>query len=61
MEVATTEYANGVAQKKMEKFRAYDSYEKSFRDYANLLENSPRYQHVIAIGQDAAGFARGPQ
>jgi flagellar protein FlgJ len=61
VEVATTEYVNGVAQKKMEKFRAYDSYEESFRDYANLLKNNPRYQNVIASAQDATGFARGLQ
>ena len=61
VEVATTEYVNGVAQKKMEKFRAYDSYADSFRDYANLLKNNPRYQNVIANGKDAAGFAQGLQ
>lgn len=61
VEVATTEYVNGVAQKRMEKFRAYDSYEESFRDYGNPLKNNPRYQNVIASGQDAAGFARGLQ
>jgi flagellar protein FlgJ len=32
--VATTEYVNGLAQKKLEKFWAYDSYEESLRDYA---------------------------
>lgn len=61
VEVATTEYVNGVAQKKMEKFRAYNSYADSFRDYANLLKNNPRYQNVIASGKDAAGFAQGLQ
>jgi flagellar protein FlgJ len=61
VEVATTEYVNGVAQKKMEKFRAYDSYGDSFRDYANLLKNNPRYQNVIASGKDASAFAHGLQ
>jgi len=61
VEVATTEYVNGVAQKKMEKFRAYDSYADSFRDYANLLKNNPRYQNVIAGGKDATAFAQGLQ
>ena len=61
VEVATTEYVNGVAQKKMEKFRAYDSYGDSFRDYANLLKNNPRYQNVIASGKDATAFAQGLQ
>ena len=61
VEVATTEYVNGVAQKKMEKFRAYDSYADSFRDYASLLKNNPRYQNVIASGKDASAFAQGLQ
>jgi flagellar protein FlgJ len=61
VEVATTEYVNGVPQKKMEKFRAYDSYADSFRDYASLLKNNPRYQNVIAGGKDATAFAQGLQ
>jgi flagellar protein FlgJ len=61
VEVATTEYVNGVPQKRMEKFRAYDSYADSFRDYASLLKNNPRYQNVIANSQDASTFAQGLQ
>nr|WP_217344267.1 flagellar assembly peptidoglycan hydrolase FlgJ [Noviherbaspirillum sp. L7-7A]MBV0878402.1 flagellar assembly peptidoglycan hydrolase FlgJ [Noviherbaspirillum sp. L7-7A] len=61
VEVATTEYVNGVPQKRMEKFRAYDSYADSFRDYASLLKNNPRYQNVIANSQDASSFAEGLQ
>ena len=61
VEVATTEYVNGVPQKRMEKFRAYDSYADSFRDYASLLKNNPRYQNVIANSQDATSFAQGLQ
>jgi flagellar protein FlgJ len=61
VEAATTEYVNGVAQRKTEKFRAYDSYADSFRDYARLLRNNPRYENVIANAQDAVGFANGLQ
>jgi flagellar protein FlgJ len=61
VQVATTEYVHGVAQKRMESFRAYDSYADSFRDYASTLKNNPRYQNVIAAGNDASGFARGLQ
>lgn len=61
MEVLTTEYVNGVPEKRVEAFRAYDSYADAFRDYANLLRSNPRYQNVIAQGQDAAGFALGLQ
>lgn len=61
MEATTTEYVNGVPQKKVEKFRAYDSYADSFRDYANLLRNNPRYENVLANAQDVKGFANGLQ
>lgn len=56
----TTEYVNGVAQKTVEKFRAYSSYAEGFRDYANLLLSNPRYAAVLEQ-HDAAGFARGLQ
>ena len=64
VETVTTEYVNGVAQKSVEKFRAYPSYADAFRDYANLLRNNPRYAGVVAQaaqGIDAAGFAQGLQ
>lgn len=57
----TTEYVNGVAQKRVEKFRAYDSYADSFRDYAHLLSSNPRYQQVLASASSAQGFAQGLQ
>ena len=40
-EVTTTEYINGVPRKVVAKFRAYDSYEDSFRDYARLITDNP--------------------
>jgi flagellar protein FlgJ len=57
----TTEYHNGVASKPTEKFRAYDSYADSFRDYANLLSENPRYANVIEQGDSAHGFAQALQ
>lgn len=57
VDVTTTEYINGQATQVVEKFRAYDSYEESFRDYANLLRNSSRYGGVIGT-QDGTEFAR---
>jgi flagellar protein FlgJ len=61
VEAATTEYVNGVPQTRIEKFRAYDSYADSFRDYARMLRNNPRYENVLANAQDASGFAQGLQ
>ena len=57
----TTEYVNGVPHTKMEKFRAYASYADSFKDYAKLLTNNPRYEKVLANAKDASGFAHGLQ
>lgn len=42
-EVTTTEYVNGVPSKTTAKFRAYDSYAESYRDFARLIGNNPRY------------------
>jgi peptidoglycan hydrolase FlgJ len=61
VDIVTTEYVNGKPQKQVDSFRAYDSYAEAFSDYANLLRANPRYQNVIAQGQDAAGFAQGLQ
>lgn len=59
-ESVTTEYVDGVAQRQVERFRAYDSYADAFRDYASLLSSNPRYAGVIGT-QDSAAFARGLQ
>jgi flagellar protein FlgJ len=52
---------NGVPTTRSEKFRAYDSPADSFKDYANLLKNNPRYDKVLANASDASGFAQGLQ
>mgnify|MGYP003641514166 CR=1 FL=1 len=68
-EITTTEYVNGVAQKVVTKFRAYDSYEDSLRDYARLITESPRYAQVSqqtdsvqawTTGLQRAGYATDP-
>ena len=57
VEATTTEYVNGQPQQVVERFRAYASYEESFRDYAALLRDSSRYSSVIG-SQDGTEFAR---
>ncbi|MFO1250613.1 MAG: glucosaminidase domain-containing protein [Inhella sp.] len=61
-EVTTTEYVNGQARKVVAKFRAYDSPEASFRDYAKLLTGNQRYAQAVASAQaapdNAAAFAK---
>jgi len=56
-EITTTEYINGTPRKVVAKFRAYDSYEDSFRDYAKLINNSPRYEQARAQVGSAAAYA----
>lgn len=60
IETVTTEYVNGVPQKMVEKFRAYNSYAEGFNDYAKLLLDNPRYAKVLK-SNDAATFANGLQ
>jgi len=59
-EATTTEYVNGVAQKSVERFRAYKSYAEAFNDYASLLASNPRYAGVLNQ-QDPSAFAKGLQ
>ena len=65
VDATTTEFESGVAQKKVQTFRAYDSYSESFRDYAEFLASNPRYAAVVNSAQansgDARAFARGLQ
>jgi len=56
-EVTTTEYINGKAQKVVAKFRAYDSYEDSFRDYARLINENPRYDKAQATARTGSAVA----
>jgi flagellar protein FlgJ len=68
--ITTTEYVNGEAKKTVANFRAYDSYEDSFKDYARLISDTPRYAkareqtgsvQAYAIGLQRAGYATDPQ
>ncbi|MCG5530010.1 flagellar assembly peptidoglycan hydrolase FlgJ [Halorhodospira halochloris] len=61
VKVPTLEYRNGVAQREMADFRAYESLEDSFADYADFLERNPRYQEALRVGDDPEGFVRALQ
>ena len=69
-EVMTTEYIENQAVKVMARFRAYDSYTDSFKDYANLITGSARYAkaagnmhsaQTYAANLQQAGYATDPQ
>lgn len=47
-EITTTEYIGGEPRKVTARFRAYDSYADSYRDFARLVNNSPRYAEARA-------------
>jgi len=56
-EITTTEYVNGKPQKVTAKFRAYDSYADSFRDYAKLINENPRYDKAQATAKTGSAVA----
>lgn len=65
----TIEYVDGVAVKEQAVFRAYQSYEESFEDYARFLSENSRYAQALRNGSDpeayvsalqAAGYATDP-
>ncbi|MES2743750.1 MAG: flagellar assembly peptidoglycan hydrolase FlgJ [Pseudomonadota bacterium] len=60
-EAVTTEYVNGAPRTRVEKFRAYDSYADSFKDYGKLITHNKRYEKVLASAGDASSFAQGLQ
>jgi len=57
----TTEYRNGTPGRVTAEFRAYDSYEQAFEDYARLLASNPRYAKVLQSAGSAEQFAQGLQ
>jgi flagellar protein FlgJ len=55
--VPTIEFEEGLPVRRVERFRAYDSPADSFRDYAALIRNNPRYESALGAGTDVASFA----
>ena len=52
--VSTLEFKDGAMQREQAHFRAYDSVEQAFNDYAEFIQSSPRYQKALEQGQPAA-------
>ncbi|MFO1349946.1 MAG: flagellar assembly peptidoglycan hydrolase FlgJ [Gammaproteobacteria bacterium] len=55
---STIEYAGGVAERRRDGFRAYDSYAESFNDYVSFLQNNPRYRTALGMRGDSSGYLR---
>ena len=58
--VPTLEFEGGVPVRRQAAFRAYGSFEESFRDYADFIQSNPRYQGALAA-QDGRAYLAGLQ
>ena len=59
--VSTLEYRDGVAVREKASFRAYGSYEESFKDYLQFISESPRYQQALQRGDNGHEYAKALQ
>ncbi len=59
--ISTLEYDAGLATRRIERFRAYDSPADCFRDYASLLGGLDRYAAARDCGGDVGAFAQALQ
>jgi flagellar protein FlgJ len=54
----TLEYSGGVAERRHESFRAYESSADSFADYVDLVRGSYRYEAATSAATNSEAFAR---
>ena len=55
----TTEYKGGKAVREAASFRAYESFEHSFKDYVSFLKGNQRYQEALEkADNNPEGFVR---
>ncbi len=57
----TLEFIDGVAEQRVERFRAYSGPEESVADYVSLIGRSGRYAAARGTGDDVAAFANALQ
>jgi len=55
--VPTLEYEDGVAVRRQAQFRSYKSSADSLADFADLINNNPRYAQARGHGDDVLGYA----
>ncbi|MCK5831550.1 MAG: flagellar assembly peptidoglycan hydrolase FlgJ [Methylococcales bacterium] len=67
--VSTLEFKDGIGKKEMSGFRSYSSYQESFNDYVDFIQNNPRYKDAIKMAEkpeqymhelQQAGYATDP-
>lgn len=56
--VSTLEFRDGVMQREVASFRAYNSYEESFADYVQMIRSQPRYAGALQNASDAAAYSQ---
>ncbi len=54
--VSTLEFRDGAPLKEKASFRAYESYEESFKDYAAFITSSGRYQNALKNADDPSAY-----
>ncbi len=52
----TLEYEQGIAVKRNEPFRVYESLQQSFDDFVSFLKSNPRYQQALEVAHKPAEF-----
>ncbi|GGY66382.1 flagellar assembly peptidoglycan hydrolase FlgJ [Marinobacter zhanjiangensis] len=55
--IATTEFREGVKMQERADFRRYPDYQESFRDYVSFLQDNPRYRDVWEVADQPEAFA----
>jgi flagellar protein FlgJ len=60
-QITTTEYEQGQATTQKAAFRSYDGPAAAFRDFAQLIKTSPRYQGALQAGSDVLAYGRALQ
>jgi flagellar protein FlgJ len=58
VDAMTTEFIDGEYVKRVEKFRAYDSYADSFKDFTDLMRNNARYSNVLRHLHDPISYSQ---
>ncbi|WP_339807055.1 flagellar assembly peptidoglycan hydrolase FlgJ [uncultured Marinobacter sp.] len=55
--IATTEFREGVPMNERADFRRYTDYRESFRDYVDFLKSNPRYREALSVADQPELFA----
>jgi flagellar protein FlgJ len=52
----TLEFESGLAVRRRERFRSYESFEQSFQDYVDLVKGSPRYEEAVSKSNEPESY-----